>query len=42
MLGSEGAHTGSSESAVAVYRYFLCMTTADHFLARAIGHAAGP
>lgn len=34
MLGSAGAHTGTSDGADAVYRYGLCVLTADHFLAR--------
>lgn len=34
MLGSEGVHTGATEMEVAVYRYAICVITADHFLVR--------
>lgn len=34
MLGSEGVHSGATEMEIAVYRYVLCVMTADHFLAR--------
>jgi len=36
MLGSEGVHTGATDMEVAIYRYALCVMTADHFLARSI------
>ena len=34
LLGSEGAHGGTSDQATAVYRYSLAVLTADYFLAR--------
>ena len=34
LLGSAGAHTGTSDGSVSVYRYGLCVLTADHFLSR--------
>ncbi len=34
MLGSEGVHTGATDMEVAIYRYVLCVMTAEHFLAR--------
>ncbi len=35
LLGSEGAHTGSSDSNSSVFRYHLAVITADHFITRA-------
>ena len=35
LLGSEGAHTGSSDGESAVFRYAITIVTADYFVARA-------
>lgn len=37
MLGTEGAHTGAADQLTAVYRYDICVLTADHFLNRSSG-----
>jgi hypothetical protein len=36
LLGSDGAHTGSSDGVSAAFRYALAIITADHFLKRAV------
>lgn len=37
MLGSEGAHTGTTDEKTAIYRYFLSVLTAEYFLDRSSG-----